>query len=402
MDTSHAPVARHALLACFSRNLAMPVLVLAFSSGCGSDSGDSSESSAGAGGFSQGGATAGVGAAAVGGAALGGGSGGGFSSLGGAEPSGGSSPTSGGASAGGADATGGATADKFVGNITTGNSVDTDGLTYSDYWDQITPENQGKWGSVQSSPTSGFNWGSLDSIHDYTVRSGIVFKEHCFLWGAQQPEPQSGVTETIVKNWMQSFCDRYQDTKLIDVVNEPPPHTNPGYANNIGGGTDGDWAWIANAFKWADDACPNAILILNDYNSIEWTNDNQHFIDIVKAIQDAGAPIDAVGAQAHDLDHSGVDFNTVQSLLAKLHDDTGLPVYITEMDLSYSDDQAQLSAYQQYFPLFWDANYVRGITIWGWIYGRTWSLAADSGLVRNGSSRPAMSYIMDLIGRPSP
>ncbi|HOU93176.1 MAG TPA: endo-1,4-beta-xylanase, partial [Polyangiaceae bacterium] len=96
--------------------------------------------------------------------------------------------------------------------------------------------------------------------------------------------------------------------------------------------------WIANAFTWAREACPNAILVLNDYNTIEWSGDNQRFIGIVKAIQAAGAPIDAVGAQAHDLDHGSVTFNTVKSLLTKLHDDTGLPVYITEMDLSYTDD----------------------------------------------------------------
>ena len=92
-------------------------------------------------------------------------------------------------------------------------------------------------------------------------------------------------------------------------------------------------------------------------------------------------------------------FSTVQSLLAKLHDDTGLPVYITEMDISTSDDNAQLSTYQQYFPLFYDSSYVPGITIWGWIYGTTWNLAPDSGLVRNGSFRPAMTYLMEQLGR---
>src|SRR5690606_29362741 len=62
---------------------------------------------------------------------------------------------SGGASTGGAGTggmgTGGGlpTLHKFVGNITTNNAANTDGLTFSKYWDQITPENAGKWGSVQ-------------------------------------------------------------------------------------------------------------------------------------------------------------------------------------------------------------------------------------------------------------
>ena len=74
---------------------------------------------------------------------------------------------------------------------------------------------------------------------------------------------------------MHDFCERYPKTRLADVVNEPPPHTSPDFANNIGGGTNGDWAWIANASKWARDACPDAILILNDYNNIEWPDDAQ-------------------------------------------------------------------------------------------------------------------------------
>ena len=40
--------------------------------------------------------------------------------------------------------------------------------------------------------------------------------------------------------------------------------------------------------------------------------------------------------------------------------------------------------------------------IWGWIYGSTWSQAPDSGLVKSGKSRPAMTYLMDLLGRTAP
>ena len=200
---------------------------------------------------------------------------------------------------------------------------------------------------------------------------------------------------------MTEFCKRYPNTKMIDVVNEPPPHTTPAYANSIGGGTNGTWQWITNSFKWAREACPNAILILNDYNNMEYSADTTRFLNIVKTIKAAGAPIDAIGAQAHALD-VGVPFATIQSGLAKLHNDSQLPIYVTEMDLSTTDDNQQLQWYQQYFALFRDAGYVKGITIWGWIYGKTWSLAPNSGLVRNGSPRPAMTWLMQQLGRPTP
>jgi endo-1,4-beta-xylanase len=270
---------------------------------------------------------------------------------------------------------------------------------FSTYWNQVTPENAGKWGSVQSSAGGTFNWKTLDAIYDYTQQKGIFFKEHTFIWGSQQPG--GSITEANVKTWMSEFCKRYPNTKLIDVVNEPPPHTTPSYANSIGGGTNGNWQWITNAFKWAREACPSAILLLNDYNTIEWTNDNSHFISIVKAIKSGGAPIDAVGAQAHDLDHGSVTMSTVSNLLNKLGTDTALPIYITEMDLSYSDDNQQLQMYQSYFPLFRNSPHVKGITIWGWIYGKTWSPSPNSGLIRSGSFRPAMTWLMQQLGRPT-
>lgn len=90
-----------------------------------------------------------------------------------------------------------------------------------------------------------------------------MFKQHAFVWGTQQAT--GDITEADVRNWMHMFCERYSQTRLIDVVNEPPPHTTPSYADAIGGGTNGDWQWITNAFLWAREACPNAVLILNDY-----------------------------------------------------------------------------------------------------------------------------------------
>lgn len=360
-----------------------------------------SPNTGGAGG--AGGGSAGGGNPATGGA-------GGSGETGGAAGGGAAGAENGGTAGGGAENGGAAGAidlgplPKFVGNITTGwnGAMDTNGLTYSDYWDQVTPENAGKWGSVQGSPTSDFDWTTLDAIYDYATSKRIVFKQHAFLWGTQQPEPQSSITESHVKAWMNEFCSRYPATRLIDVVNEPPPHTNPGYADAIGGGTNGNWKWISNAFKWAREACPNAVLILNDYNNIEWSGDNQHSIDIVRAIQADNAPIDAIGAQSHDLDNPSVSSATMRSLVAKLHDQTGLPIYITEYDISTTDDGAQLRAYQDHIPFFMETEYILGVTIWGWIYGSTWGQARDSGLVRDGAPRSAMTWLMEELGRPVP
>lgn len=311
----------------------------------------------------------------------------------------GGAPGSGGAGSGGAG-TGGSegTLPKFVGNITTGNgSMDVNGMVFSDYWDQVTPENAGKWGSVQSSAGANKNWGTLDAIYDYAEEKGIIFKQHTFVWGSQQPS--GNLTENDVKTWMTEFCERYPNTQLIDVVNEPPPHTTPSYANNIGGGTNSNWAWVTNSFLWAHEACPNAILILNDYNNVEYADQTQHFIDIAQAVQDAGAPIHALGAQSHGLG-GNISAETMKNLLTKMHNDTGLPLYITEYDIGIADDNAQANKYKEHFPFFMDTEWIHGVTVWGWIDGRTW--VNNTGLVKETTPRAAMTWLMDYLGRPSP
>lgn len=292
---------------------------------------------------------------------------------------------------------------KFVGNISSANGMtDVGNLKYADYWNQVSPQNEGKWGSVSNSKGQ-YNWNALDTLYKYAENNKIVFKEHTFIWGAQQPN--YGITESDVKDWMTQFCKRYPNTKIIDVVNEPPPHTNPSYANSIGGGTNGDWKWIANAFKWAREACPDAVLVLNDYNNLEWDNDNKHFIDIVTAIKKLDAPIDAIGCQSHDLDHkngSGALDVTPAGVKTRLGNlVAAVPnIYITEMDMSTKDDTEQLKLYQDFLPMFWESPNVKGITIWGWVVGMTWSMAPDSGLItRDGKKRPAFDYLLKTIGK---
>jgi endo-1,4-beta-xylanase len=322
---------------------------------------------------------------------------------------GGTSEPGGGAGAGGATASGGnpgtggtngsggvagsvAWPPKFFGNIDTRGAARTD---FATYWDQFTPENAGKWASVQSTLAT-FKWTSLDAMYKYCEDNNIAFKEHCFVWGAGQPSwLNNDNAAQLVQSWMKAFCDRYPKTKVIDVVNEPL-HTPPTYKQGLGGAGTSGWDWIVNSFKWAHEACPNAILVLNDYNIIEYSNDHTRIIDLIKGSLAAGAPIMAIGAQAHDV--SKVSLSTVQKYLADLVSQTGLPVYITEMDLGIADDAQQASMMKDLVTTFWSDPNVPGITYWGYIAGATWR--ANTELITSaGTLRPAMTWLMDFLHR---
>ncbi|WP_437570074.1 endo-1,4-beta-xylanase [Sorangium sp. So ce542] len=284
---------------------------------------------------------------------------------------------------------------KFVGNITTNGNV-RDG--FAKYWNQITPENEGKWGSVERS-RGNRDWSALDRIYKYAQDNNIIFKHHVFVWGAQQPDwvgrLSGGEQQAAVRDWMKAFCERYPKTKYIDVVNEPPPHTTPSYKNGIGGDGASGWDWIVNSFKWAREFCPDAVLILNDYNNIEYENDHNNFMRIARAVIGAGAPVDALGAQAHDA--YKINTNTVKGYIDKMAS-LGKPVYITEYDIGLGDDNQQKRVMEEQFTMFWNHPSVPGITLWGYIVGATWR--DNTGLQHpDGRLRPAMQWLMDFLER---
>ncbi len=277
---------------------------------------------------------------------------------------------------------------KFVGNITTYGEVRSD---FADYWDQITPENEGKWGSVEGTRDQ-YNWAGVDAAYDYAKSHGFPFKQHTFVWGSQYPAwidslaPAEQAAE--IEEWIHDFCVRYPDTALIDVVNEATPgHAPANYAKSAFGDD-----WIIKTFQLARQHCPNAILILNDYNVLTWNTDE--FIQMATPAVNAGV-IDAIGLQAHGFEGWALadlqkNFNKVLAL--------GLPIYISEYDVARTNDQEQLQIMKTQFTYFYEHPSVKGLTLWGYVVGRTW--VNGSGLIQdNGTPRPAMTWLMDYLGR---
>jgi endo-1,4-beta-xylanase len=284
---------------------------------------------------------------------------------------------------------------KFVGNIDTRAQIRSD---FIEYWNQFTPENAGKWGSIERTRDQ-MNWTNLDRMYDYAKQTGVLFKQHTLLWGSQQPSWLTGLSQAEqreeVEEWIRLYCERYPETQLIDVVNEPPPHTTPPYVAALGGAGSSGYDWIAQAFKWAHQYCPNAVLILNDYNNIEYPADNDHTIDIAKKIMSAGAPIDAIGAQAHDA--YKLSTSTVEMYIDRIISQTGLPVYISEYDIDLADDNQQKNVMQSQFTMFWNKDKIVGITLWGYVSGMTWK--PNTGLMSSsGTPRPAMTWLQDFLG----
>jgi PKD repeat protein len=76
---------------------------------------------------------------------------------------------------------------------------------------------------------------------------------------------------------------------------------------------------------------------------------------------------------------------------------TGLPVYVTELDIDGQTDQIQLDEYKRIFPVFWEHPGVAGVTLWGYRPGH-WRTAQGAFLATaEGCERPALVWLREYI-----
>ena len=288
---------------------------------------------------------------------------------------------------------------KYLGNITTSYNVDAGGGVPQFYklWNQITCENESKWSSVEGS-RGNFSWSGADNAFNYAKNHNFTYKFHALVWGAQYPGWLESLSPTerfaAMTNWFDHAKDHYATLPMIDVVNEAVglhQKGNPLMKETLGGGGKTGYDWLIKAFEMAYERWPDAILIYNDYNSIQWDIDN--YITLVQALRDAGAPIDAYGNQSHDV--NDISKTNLNNALEKQQNALKIPMFITELDIDKANDAQQKTQYQNVLPTMWEKTYCAGVTLWGYVLGSTW--VGNSGLYRDGEERSAMTWIKEYM-----
>ena len=323
---------------------------------------------------------------------------------------------------------------KFLGNITTSSQIRSDMGTY---WNQLTNENGCKWGSIHSVDNSGkskFNFNGFDSCENgykwAKAEPGRHFKFHALIWGSQKPDflctaKNPGITvektKQYITEWFDAVAEKFPDLEFIDVVNEAiwaGNNYHSGY-NKPANGAEGistddpscggtyiidalggdpvvngkhQYTFVKTAFEMARKRWPNAKLIYNDYNTLSWQMNEG--IEMIQTLLKNGAPIDFYGQQAHDC--KGMSKSDFESKMTRIHNETGLPLLVSEYDIGEADDNKQKNDYANQIPFMWETEWVGGITIWGYINGATW--AANTGIMeKDGRKRAAMVWLEEYF-----
>jgi endo-1,4-beta-xylanase len=261
-------------------------------------------------------------------------------------------------------------ATKFLGNVHSPPQLEG----FAEYWNKVTPENAGKWGEVEKIRDR-MDWSGLDAAYRYAKEHDFPFQMHVMIWGNQQPEwietlPPAEQREEI-EEWFAAVAQRYPDLDFVEVVNEPlhdPPDKDDegggNYIEALGGTGATGWDWILTAFRLARQHFPRSKLLINDYSITNTPADAKRYRDIVDLLCKEHL-VDGIGVQAHAFATTTEWPMSVHQASLDLLAGTGLPIYVTELDIDGPTDREQLSSYQRVFPVFWEHPAVAGVTLWG-------------------------------------
>src|SRR5512142_379473 len=244
-------------------------------------------------------------------------------------------------------------------NLRIGNAVNMDKLNVdaaytslvANQYTTVTPENVMKWEVVE--PTQGqLNFGPGDQLIKFAEQHNQLVRGHTLLWHNQLPGwLTTGVGNgTISNNQLRDILKRHIFDEVghfrgkiwqWDVANEV--FANAWDPHPLADGINGDDFWvsrlgegiIADAFRWAHQADPHALLFYNDFNIAgeDGTNAKADAVyNWAKSLQAQGVPIDGIGEQGHLDTQYGFSGQRMQQDLAR-YASLGLKVAITEADV---------------------------------------------------------------------
>jgi endo-1,4-beta-xylanase len=262
----------------------------------------------------------------------------------------------------------------------------------------VTPENEMKWDAVE--PSQGdFNFGPADAIVDRAREAGQKVRGHTLVWHAQIPDWVRRLGPGELRAAMHEHIRREmthfsKDVGVWDVVNEPITDQG-GLRQSVWQRRLGD-GFIADAFRTARAADPDAKLYLNEIGAEGVNPKSNRLYEVMRGLKAQGVPIDGVGFQTH-ANLNGLPADMVDNM--RRFEALGLDIAITEADValklppSDADLRKQADIYTQIVRNCLAVD-CRSLTFWGFTDGRSWISETQAGM--------GAATLLDASLRPKP
>jgi endo-1,4-beta-xylanase len=215
-------------------------------------------------------------------------------------------------------------------------------------FNSLTPFVEMKWGTIHPEPGR-YDFSQADELVAFAAAHGMRVRGHALVYGQvvdpPNPEYLSRTTDPValralLADHIRTVAGRYRGRVTAwDVVNEPlPPFGDPsrgdGLAGHVFSRTLGP-GYIAEALRLAREADPAAQLFLNEFGVLGPGAKQERYFRLVQELRSAGAPLDAVGFQAHVVPLLGGPSLTSDEIAATLRRFAaiGVAVEITELNV---------------------------------------------------------------------
>ncbi|EEC78937.1 hypothetical protein OsI_19379 [Oryza sativa Indica Group] len=237
------------------------------------------------------------------------------------------------------------------------------------------------------------NYRDADALLDFCDRHGKPARGHCIFWvvdgDVQQWIKDLGRDDlaAAVQGRLNGLLSRYAGRFPHYDVNNEMLHGRF-YRDRLGDDA------AALMFREAARLDLGAQLFVNDYN-VECANDPnatpEKYVELVDALRRGGAAVGGIGIQGHVSNPSG---EVICDALDKLAT-TGLPVWITELDVGEPDVSLRADDLEVVLHEAYAHPAVAGVVLWGFMQGRMWR--QDASLVNaDGTINEAGQRLVDL------
>lgn len=287
------------------------------------------------------------------------------------------------------------------------------------HYNALTPENHTKPNLIWNDPNGDPSFTTADNMLKRVKEDGFYTIGHALAWHNQSDNwPPKGLNYTearaSLKRYISTIAKHYSEgpykLDAWDVVNEamrdnpenptdwrnalrsginPEERPSKWYAAYANGGNG--WDYMYDAFLFAREAAPDAILYYNDFNDEELPNKAIAIASMVKELNARYAKehpeangrklIEGIGIQGHYNLRLNVD--NLEEVL-KIYSETGCEISITELDVQFNGTtrdvlptEAQLKEqavlYAKLFMLYKKySDYIARVTFWGVADNNSW------------------------------
>jgi endo-1,4-beta-xylanase len=259
-----------------------------------------------------------------------------------------------------------------------------------DHLNALVCENEMKWYATEVEGGRE-DYAPADALLAFAEQNGLAMRGHCLFWEKQefaqpwlQALDQSGLRAAVERR-LASAVNRYAGRLVSwDVNNEALDGSF--YRQRMGPDAT---AWM---FREAARLDPKTPLFVNEYGILADEQKTGRYLEFIRDLRARGANVGGIGIQSHDCDRLTPDGRlvlapgerpewllttpiTAEAFLAtldRLHNETGLPIHLTEVSAKFPDAGRRADLLEMLFRLGFSHPAVEAIMLWGFGAATHW------------------------------